>query len=162
MATDILLEQGSSISVQESGGDVSFLPKNMADNAARMSASIDLGAKFARRYHVLLESKLQSAPTAGKVIEVFWAGSPDDTKWPGKVTGSEGIYPAVVDNNKKQLTPLGTITCHNTTDAQVDSCALSPLSRYGVIVWVNKTAQTLTNTAADHIVTLTPIIDELQ
>lgn len=162
MATDILLEQGTSITIKETAGDVVFTPKNIANNAARMSASIDLGEKFARRYHVLLESKLQIAPTAGLSIEVFWAGSPDSTKWPGKVTGSDAAYPATIDDNKKQLTPIGTITVHSSTDAQIDSCALSPLTRYGVIVWVNKTGKTLTNTAGDHIVTLTPVIDELQ
>lgn len=162
MATDILLAQGTSIEVEESGGDVVFTPKNIGDNAARMSASIDLGAAFARRYHVLLESKLQVAPVAGKVIEVFWASSPDNSKWPGKVTGSDGAYPATIDENKVQLTWLGTLKCHNTTDAQVDTCQLAPLSRYGVIVWVNKTGQTLTNTAGDHIVTLTPTKDQIQ
>lgn len=162
MATDILLAQGTIIEIEESGGDVVFTPKNIADNGGRMSASIDLGAAFARRYHVLLESKLQVAPAAGKAIEVYWASSPDNSKWPGKVTGSDAAYPATIDDNKKQLTWLGALVCHNTTDAQVDTGLLMPLTRYGVIVWVNKTGQTLTNTAADHIVTLTPVKDQIQ
>lgn len=162
MSNDILLKQGADIVVKASGGDVVFTPQNIGNNTGRMSASIDLGATFARRYHVLLESKLQVAPTAGKVIEVYWASSPDNSKWPGKVTGSDGAYPGTIDANAKQLTWLGAIVCHNTTDAQIDTGGLSPLVRYGVIVWLNKTSQTLTDVAGDHIVTLTPVVDEIQ
>lgn len=163
MANDLLLEVGTPIVLRATGGgDVLFTPQNLADNAGRMSASVDLGAKFAKQYDVTLESKLQAAPTAGEVIEVYWGASPDNAKWRGKTTGSDATYPATVDHNKKQLELIGVITCHNTTDAQVDGCSLRPLTRYGVIVWVNKSGQTLTNTAGDHIVTLTPAIDEIQ
>ena len=162
MANEVLNKQGTAIVIKESAGDVVFTPKNIANNTGRMSASIDLGAKFAGRYAVECQSKLQVAPDAGLGIEIYWATSKDDGVWPGKVTGSDGAYPSTVDDNKKQLTLLGSLTCHNTTDAQIKILGLRPISRYGVIVWVNKTAQTLTNTAADHIVTLTPIIDEIQ
>lgn len=162
MPTEKLLKQGTAIVLRASGGNVVFTPQNNANNVARMSASIDLGARFADRYNVELQSKLQSAPTAGLGIEVYWATSKDNSVWPGKVTGTDGAYPATIDDNKKQLTLLGNLTCHNTTDAQIDTVALAPLGQYGVIVWVNKTGQTLTDVAADHIVTLTPIIDELQ
>lgn len=162
MPNEILDKQGTAIVIRESGGTVVFTPKNIANNVGRMSASIDLGATFAGRYAVELQSKLQVAPTAGLGIEAYWATSKDNSIWPGKVTGSDGAYPATVDDNKKQLTLLGSLICHNTTDAQIKTLGLRPLGRYGVIVWINKTGQTLTNVAADHIVTLTPIIDEIQ
>lgn len=162
MSNKVLNLQDTAITVKETSGDVVFTPKNIANNLAWMSASIDLGAKFADRYAVECQSKLVSAPDAGLGIEVFWATSKDDSVWPGKVTGSNGAYPATIDDNKKQLTLLGHLTCHNTTDAQIKTLGLRPIGRYGVIVWVNKTAQTLTNTAADHIVTLTPIVPEIQ
>lgn len=162
MANEVLDKQGTAIVIKESGGNVVFTPKGLTNNNARMSASIDLGAKFAPRYAVELQSKLGSAPTAGLTIEVYWATSKDDSVWPGKTTGSDGAYPATIDDNKKQLQALLPLVCHNTTDAQIQVRGLRPLGRYGVIVWVNKTGQTLTNVAADHIVTLTPIIDEIQ
>lgn len=162
MANEVLNKQGTAIVVKESGGNVVFTPKNIANNTGRMSASIDLGATFAGRYAVECQSKLASAPTAGLTIEVYWATSKDDSVWPGKVTGTDAAYPATVDDNKKQLALLGSLTCHNTTDAQIKTLGLRPIGRYGVIVWINKTGQTLTNVAADHIVTLTPIIDEIQ
>ena len=162
MPNEVLDKQGTLIVIKESAGDVVFTPKNIANNTGRMSASVDLGATFAGRYAVECQSKLQSAPDAGLGIEVYWATSKDDSVWPGKVTGSDGAYPSTVDDNKKQLTHLGKLTCHNTTDAQIKVLGLRPLGRYGVLVWVNKTAQTLTNTAADHIVTLIPVIPEIQ
>lgn len=162
MPNEILEKQGTAIAIKESGGTVVFTPKNIANNTGRMSASIDLGAKFADRYAVECQSKLQVAPTAGLGIEVHWATSKDNAVWPGKVTGSDAAYPATIDDNKKQLGQLGSLTCHNTTDAQIKTLGLRPIGRYGVIVWINKTGQALTNVAADHIVTLTPIIDEIQ
>lgn len=162
MANEVLDKQGTAIVIKESGGNITFTPKNIANNTGRMSAVIDLGATFAKKYAVEVISKLGSAPTAGLTIEVYWATSKDGTVWPGKVTGSDAAYPSTVDDNKKQLALLGTLTCHNTTDAQIQVLGLRPIGRYGVIVWVNETAQTLTNTAGDHIVTLTPIIDEIQ
>ncbi len=162
MPNQVLAEQGTAIVIKASGGTVVFTPQNIANNAARMSASIDLGALFAPVYAVEIQSKLQSAPDAGLTIEVYWATSKDNSVWPGKVTGSDGAYPATIDDNKKQLQALLPLVCHNTTGAQIQVRGLRPLGRYGVIVWVNKTGQTLTNVAADHIVTLTPIIDEIQ
>ena len=162
MANKILNGQDTAIVIKESGGDVTFTPKNIANNTGWMSDSIDLGENFADRYAVELQSELQVAPDAGLGIEVYWATSKDDSVWPGKVTGSDAAYPATVDDNKKQLTLLGSLICHNTTDAQIKTLGLRPIGRYGVIVWVNKTEQTLTNVAADHIVTLTPIVPEIQ
>ncbi len=162
MPNEVLDKQGTAIVIKESGGNVVFTPKGLTNNTARMSAFIDLGAKFAKQYAVELKSKLVGAPDAGLVIEVYWATSRNNVVWPGKTTGSDGAYPAVIDDNKKQLQALLPLVCHNTTDEQIQVRGLRPLGRYGVIVWVNKTAQTLTNVAADHIVTLTPIIDEIQ
>lgn len=162
MANEVLDKQGTAIVIKETGGTVVFTPKGLTNNSGRMSASIDLGAKFAKLYQVEVISKLASAPDAGLTIEVYWATSKDGTVWPGKVTGSDAAYPSTVDDNVKQLLLLGPLPCHNTTDAQIKVLGLRPLGRYGVIVWVDKTAQTLTNVAADHIVTLTPIIDEIQ
>ena len=162
MSNEVLDKQGTDIVIKESGGTVVFTPKNIANNTGRMSATIDLGEKFAKRYQVEVISKLASAPDAGLGIEIYWATSKDGSVWPGKVTGSDAAYPSTVDDNKKQLLLLGPLPCHNTTDEQIKILGLRPIGRFGVIVWVNKTAQTLTNTAADHIVTLTPIIDEIQ
>lgn len=166
MANEVLDKQGTAIVIKASGGDIVFTPQNIANNEAWMSASIDLGAntsgKFAKLYNITIQSKLQAAPDAGLAIQVYWAASTDEVVWPGKVTGSDAAYPSTIDDNAKQLTPLGSLPCHNTTDEQIKVLGLRPLARYGVIVWVNKTAQTLTNVAADHIVTLTPIIDEIQ
>lgn len=162
MANEVLNKQGTAITIKASGGTVVFTPQNIANNEAWMSASIDLGAKFAKLYNVTVQSKLQAAPDAGLTIQVYWAASTDEVVWPGKVTGSDAAYPSTIDDNVKQLTPLGSLPCHNTTDEQIKVLGLRPIGRYGVIVWVNKTAQTLTNVAVDHIVTLTPIIDEIQ
>lgn len=162
MANEVLDKQGTAIVIKASGGDVVFTPQNIANNTGRMSAVIDLGATFAKKYAVEVKSKLTSAPDAGLTIEVYWATSKDGSVWPGKVTGSDAAYPSTIDDNVKQLLLLGPLPCHNTTDEQIKVLGLRPIGRFGVIVWVNKTAQTLTNVAADHIVTLTPVIDEIQ
>lgn len=141
MPNEVLNKQGTAIVITESGGDVVFTPKGLTHNSGRMSAVIDLGEKFARQYAVELKSKIGSAPTAGLVIEVYWASSKDGSVWPGKVTGSDGAYPATIDDNKKQLQALLPLVCHNTTDAQIQVRGLRPSNRYGVIVWVNKTVK---------------------
>lgn len=66
----------------------------LANDAARMGASVDLGADFQQLYYVELVVETGTAPTAGNTVECYLASSLDNTNWPGKVTGSDGAYAA--------------------------------------------------------------------
>lgn len=139
---------------------------SLADAAARMSASADLGAKTSQRWSLRLECEIDAAPTAGEEVEVYLAFSDDNSKWPGGVTGSDAAYKGGEEAEwAKQLIFLGSLFVANDTDG-VDQVAIistfMPLARYVVVVIKNESGQAFSETAGDHIVTLIPMTDEIQ
>jgi hypothetical protein len=103
------VEQGAAIVWGEAGasGVTATLSLDaLPDGEARMGASVDLGAKFARRYAVYLIVETGTAPTAGRTSELYLASSYDNSTWPAGVTGSAGTWPS--DSNEDEWsTQLG-------------------------------------------------------
>jgi len=168
----ILVKSGSSSSGQTqgvtkiwktTGGDYGLTLDSLANNAGRMGGAIDLGDNYPRICAIQLTVKCQSAPTAGNTLEVYWAASADGTTWPGKVTGNDAVYPATVNDNKKQLLFIGCLPVTADISLQKMFWAFSPPARYGVPVIVNLAGQSLTNTnPSDHSLKLTPIYSQIQ
>jgi hypothetical protein len=165
MAHEVLLKQGPSKVWKQSGGDYAITLASLADGAGRCGEKADLGASFAAHYAVTLEVNLDVAPTAGNVIELYWAASYDNTTFPGGATGTDAAYkPGEVDEWKKQLLAVGCLVVTNDADAVVQTqvFAFSPPTRYGCPVIVNKAGQALEGDDDSHKITLTPLIDEVQ
>jgi len=158
--------RGSPIVLAESGGDINFTFKNIANNSARQSAVVDLangGSVWARRWSVLLRSALAAAGTDNSEIEFYWAASQDGSAFPGHADGTDSAF-TTPDEYKRQLIPLGSIIVSNTasTAVQTQLCEFSPPTQYGSVVYVNKSGQTGSNNAADHTVTLEPIEETIE
>lgn len=78
----------------------------LANGAARMGASADLGANYADEYLVFVSVETGTAPTAGNTVEVYLVSSYDNTLWPAKVTGSDASYTlGTSDANLRQAGP---------------------------------------------------------
>ena len=100
------VEQGTPIIWGEAGASgvtATLSLDGLANGSARMGASVDLGAKFARRYAVYFLVETGTAPTAGLTAELYLVCSYNGTTWPGGVTGSDGAWPS--DGNEDEWSP---------------------------------------------------------
>lgn len=165
MANEVFVKHGTPIVWKASGGDKAMTFASLAVDAGRNGVKADLGATFASRYAVMAEFNLDAAPTAGRIIEVFWAPSDDDTTFPGGATGTDAAYKAAEEDEwKLQLLLIGLLVVTNDADAvvQTQMFVFSPPARYGAPVVINKTNQAFEGDDDSHQLTLTPLIDEIQ
>lgn len=165
MSREILIKQGTSKAWKASGGDHAITLASLADGAGRCGEKIDLGEAFAREYLLMVELNLDTAPTAGNTVEIYWAASHDNSTFPGGATGTDAAYKSGEEDEwKKQLLFIGALVLTNDADSvvQTQGFVFRPPSRYGCPVIVNKSGVALEGDNDDHQLTLTPIVDELQ
>lgn len=160
MANEILQKQIADIVWTSAGGDEVLTLTSLADGAGRMGEEHDFGATFAIRVRLSLEVDFNAAPTAGEVMEVFWSSSHDGTVYDGECTGADAAYNS--EDDAKRLHFVGVLVASNDTDPQRTSWVFFLPARYGLPVVFNQSGQVLTNVGADQIVTVTPLIDEIQ
>lgn len=128
----------------------------LANTSARAGAGVDLGAVFPRWAEFWLTTTFALAPTAGNVVELWWATSPDNQAWPGAATGSDAAFTAA---NTGQLILVGTLVALANTASQTQLVGSIQLpSRYGAPVIANKSGQTLSATASDHLLRMQLIL----
>ena len=143
---------GSSLTVT----DTLSLDGGIAADAGRMGASVDLTADWDREYLLYAQIESGTAPTAGRVVQVFLAWSHDDTNWPGGVTGSDAAYKAGEEDEwKKQLGPplLNVVATNDANTIQRQNpVIIIPRARYVVPVVINKWDQAIRDetTATDN------------
>lgn len=149
--------------------DVQLDLTSLADTAARMSAKADFGATRAPLYSVDALIETQATPTTGEIIEFYWsmstqAGAANGNA--GYVSGSDAAYtgsPATLAEGVAQLIFLGSLVCSADVEAQIAHIGLfAPPTRYGVLVVKNECGATLTADAVEHIVAMTPVVQEVQ
>lgn len=160
---------GTVKSIKSSGGDAAFTATSLANAAARECAKFDLGAtQPAAGWTVSFETKGVSAPTAGLTSDIFWSSSSSATAATdnrGDASGTDAAYPAsgTLAEKLKQLIYIGSLVHSSTTTAQKqDVGVLNPIQRYGSFIVRNASGVAYSGTATDHIITLTPRIDETQ
>ena len=169
MPADILTKQGVSRVWAGAGTrDYDITLASLANNAARQGQKGDLGdanGRFAARWAVCVEVNMDVAPTAGNVVDLYWAASHDNATFPGGATGVDSAYKAGEEDEwKKQLLLVGCLVLTNDADAVVQTQVFefSPPARFGAPVVVNKSGQALEGDNDSHRITLTPLVDELQ
>lgn len=143
---------------------------SVADTAARQSAKVDLGADFAEEYDVRAAFELAATPTAGEVIELYWAPSNSATAGtanPGSASGSDAAYTGygTLSAAVKQLMRIGTFVCtaNATTTVQVAYCGrFRPGHRYGSLVVKNESGAAFHSDDVECHVVFDPVIPEVQ
>lgn len=160
MANEILVKQDTSVVWTSAGGDEVLTLTSLADGDGRAGDEHDFGATFSRRVRIMLEVDFNAAPTAGEVVNVYWASSHDGTDYDGECTGSDAAYNS--EDDAKRLMHVLTLAASNDTDPQMTSEVFELPARYGLPVVMNQSGQALTGTGTDQIVTVTPLTDELQ
>ena len=160
MANEVLQKQGTDIVWTSSGGDETLTMTSLADGGGRAGDEHDFGATFPPRVRISLLVDFNVAPTAGRVMEVFWSSSHDGTNYDGECTGSDAAYDS--EDDAKRLHYVGFLAASNDTDPQRASWVFYLPARYGLPVVMNQSGQVLTNVGTDQILTVTPLIDEVQ
>jgi hypothetical protein len=168
MANEILVKGGTAKVFKASGGDAAITLASLATTKARQSVKLDLGATRADEYAVLAELETGgAAPTAATVIELWWSPSPNATAGNQNAGGASGADAAYKDAEeaewKQQLTFIGALVLTNDASTiQRQSFMFRPAERYGSLVVVNLSGQTLETDDNEHRVTFTPRILEVQ
>lgn len=160
MPNEILVKQDTDVVWTSAAGDEVITLTSLADGDGRMGDEHDFGATFAARIRISLEVDFNVAPTAGNTMDVYWSSSHDGTDYDGECTGSDAAYNS--EDDMKRLYYVGSLFASNDTDPQRASWVIFLPARYGLPVISNQSGQALTATGTDQIVTVTPLIDEVQ
>lgn len=160
MANEILQKQKTPVTWKSSGGSAVITLTSVATSAGRKGASYDFGSPFGARVVIELLTKFGSSPTSGNVVEVWWCSSRDNTNFDAALTSGDA---AASDTDViRQCHWVGNLIADNTTTAQSQSWLFYLPGRYGFPIVFNRSGQSLSGTAGDHVITVTSIIDEIQ
>lgn len=138
----------------------------LADESARQSDKVDLGATRAEVYDVTAALENAATPTAGDVSEFWWAPSPSGTAGtanPGAVSGADAAYTGYssnLDASIKQLQFIGDFvhTAQATGTVQIARVgSFRPKHRYGSLVVRNRSGSAYHSDAVEMSVLLSPL-----
>ena len=144
---------------------------SVANLAARQSAKVDLGAKWAESYRVRAALEFAATPVAGETVEFYWAPSQASTAAngnPGSVSGGDLAYSGYSSNISdavKQLELIGVmvVTAQATGTVQVAEVSIfSPAERYGSLVVKNESDAAIHSDDIECNIVFDPIIRESQ
>lgn len=151
--------------------DVQIDLTGLANGAARQSAKVDLGANRYPAYRAHAAFELAATPSAGSVIELWWAPSPSATAAnanPGGVAGADSAYTGYssnLDASIQQLTKIGDFVCtaQATGTVQIGRCGLLvPSHRYGTLIVYNRSGADFHSDAAESHIVLEPVSPQIQ
>lgn len=140
--------------------------ESVADGAARQSDKVDLGATRAEVYEVHAAIEIAATPTAGEVIEFWWAPSFSGTAGtanPGGVSGADAAYAGYSSNMAaaiKQLQFIGDFVCTAQATGTIQQArvgAFRPKHRYGTLVVRNESGAALHSDAVEMSVLVSPL-----
>lgn len=151
--------QGTPVVWTSAGGDEALTLTSLADGAGRMGDEHDFGATFPIWVRIELEVDFNVAPTAGNVVNVYWASSDDGTDYDAECTGSDAAFATLADCQRLRF--VGSLVVSNNIDEQRASWTFALPARYGVPVVWNASGQVLTATGTDQILTVTPLVGDV-
>lgn len=164
MANEVLVKPGTAITFKDSGGTAAITLQNLGFGAGRVSAAYDKGTGAQEAwFHVHAVVQFETAPIAGEVVEVYIINH-DGTNVPGSL----GIADAAVtvankrNNIHSALVVISAEAATADLNYEANGLAYCPMRYISVMVWNASAGDNLQNTANINIVTLTPLVDEIQ
>jgi len=147
----------------------------LTSGQARESVKQDLSATRAAAYSVDVAVEVETDPTAGDTIDLYWSGSQSATAAVGNygpdVTGADADYAGTghgytLAEALAQMIFIGSLplAVQNDLDGvQVGHVGVFvPTERFGVLVYHNNSAIVLFSDSVECAVRITEIIDEIQ
>jgi hypothetical protein len=166
MATNkILITQGTPIVFRESGGDVVWTPKAVAQVNGRISAVCDLTASHSRLYRWRLQTRWEATATAGEMMRIYLITS-NASATAGLTDGGYAFGDATITAEQVLLNNakfLGAVISNGVDQLECASGDVEIYERYvAVVVWNASAAKDFLNDAGSHVFSLTPWVDDLQ
>lgn len=168
MAGELYLEDGTTITWQDSGGDYGMTLQNLATVAGRVGARGDLSAwPHAAFYRWYMEIEWAAAPTIDQAVELYFGGWDADTPaYPtGQLPSTDTGYAAGAAglSKRKNLMLAGVVTAETAAVGPFSAGGLIALPyRYVSPMVYNGGGQALKNTANANFVRLTPVYTQIQ
>ena len=160
--------QGTAKVIRNSGGDAAITLASLANGngtstGGRQSASLDLGASWARAWRLETEFELAATPTAGNAINLFASWNTSTGAGDGNTSGSDAAYTGYsnnIDASTRQLEFLGSHICtaQATTTVQKSLVGIIfPKGRYLNLVVDNRSGAAFHSTDTNQRIVLTPL-----
>lgn len=163
MATQKIYETpGAAATFRGSGGTTTFTPQNEATSKGRISSPWDRGAGAEpARYKWRMRTRWAATPTSGDVLRLYLVTS-DGTNPDGSLSAADAELTSETPLlNNCQF--IGAVVAAGVDQIEVSSGVCLIHDRYvQAAVWNASGAKALTNTEADHVLTLIPIPDDIQ
>lgn len=162
---DVKVYTTTAITWAPSGGTyaMSLSSLTTTSTGAWQGAKGDLGTPRGARMAVRLTTAWSTNPTAGSVLEVYWAASPTSTAASDNAGGASGSDATYTATSKVNLTFIGVLVAEgNTASHTCDVGTFVPDLQYGSPVVCNLSNQSLTTTTTAHVLTIFPVVDQIQ
>lgn len=121
----------------------------LASGSAYQGAYVDLGAQFEDEYVLEAQVETGTAPTAGKTVDVWLISTDDTSRWPAKVTGSDGSYTVGTADANLQQAGIPQLQIVVTADANTaltqQGIIVRPAGRYVTVIYRNGMDQAIRN-----------------
>lgn len=164
MPNNVYVSPETAITFKASGGSAVLTMTSLANGAGRVSAQIDRGAgAHAAKYLVEVQTKSGTAMTVGGTLQVYLAMAQADATQPDGAVGQVDAALTSIEQRRNLLLACIAEAPVTTSGAQLKASGEVVVSaRYVSVVPVNELGAALSATASDHIITLTPIPDQIQ
>lgn len=164
---------GTVLTIRNSGGSAAITLASLANGngtstGARQSATLDLGAKWARRWRLDTDFELAATPTAGNAINLFGSWSNSTGAGEANTSGSDAAYTGYsnnIDAATRQLEFLGAHICTAQATSTVQRSFVGiifPKGRYLNLVVDNRSGAAFHSTDTNQVITLTPLEESVE
>jgi len=165
--------EGTAKVIRNSGGNAAITLASLANGngtstGGRQSATLDLGANFAKRWRLETNFELASTPTAGNAINLFASWNSSTGAGEGNTSGADATYTGYSNNIEaatKQLEFLGSHICTSqVTSTQQRSLVgtIEAKGRYLNLVVDNRSGAAFHSTDTNQFITLTPLEETIE
>lgn len=160
MTNNILRIQGTPVTWAASGGTYTMTLTSLANSAGRKGVVHDFGATIPTAARWELKTDFNASPTAGNPMYLYWVSSSDNSAFDATLSSADAAMSDL--NAAKKMLFIGTFFAENNTTSQIQSGEFVPPARYGFPAIYNASGQALSGTAGDHLLTIVPLIDQVQ
>lgn len=161
--TDILYNPGTALTFKSSGGSAVLTPTSVTTGAGRISARYDRGSgALPSWYQWDCTVKTAAAATIGRALRLYWAGANASTGAANTDGGfSESDQAVSSADLLRNLQPMGLVVADTTANPGtfVSRGLVEIRNRYIQVAFWNDLNATLSSTATDLVITLTPVPD---
>lgn len=163
---------GTPLTIRNSGGNAAITLASLANGngtstGARQSATLDLGASWARAWQIETSFELAATPTAGNAINLYASWSNSTGAGEGNTSGSDAAYTGYsnnIDAAARQLELLGAHVVTGNATSTVQRAfvgVIFPKGRYLNLVVDNRAGAAFHSTETNQVITLTPLEESI-